>query len=82
MTLGARSRLLCGRQDAILKGVWIEVDHQAHCPGKLSREIELGPTSLLFGEGQQYLLALSGWLQNLCLFALSGFERIYPSDGF
>ncbi|TDE33787.1 helix-turn-helix transcriptional regulator [Antarcticimicrobium sediminis] len=63
-------------RQAILAGVWIEVDHRARATGLLSRNARLGPMAMLLGEGRQYLVAYSEWAKDVRLFALAGFERI------
>lgn len=63
-------------REAILAGVWIDVDHRARASGLLSRNARLGPLAMLLGEGRQYLLAFSAFAQDVRLFALAGFERI------
>lgn len=63
-------------RQAILAGVWVEADHRARASGLLSRNARLGPLAMLLGEGRQYLVAFSGWAQEVRLFALAGFERI------
>ncbi len=44
-------------RNAILAGVWVNVDHRARASGKLSRDVWLGPLAMLMGEGRQYLVA-------------------------
>ena len=63
-------------RQSILAGVWIEADHRARASGLLSRNARLGPLAMLLGEGRQYLVAFSGWAEEVRLFALAGFERI------
>lgn len=63
-------------REAILAGVWINVDHRARATGLLSRNARLGPLAMLLGEGRQYLLAFSDYAQDVRLFALAGFERV------
>lgn len=63
-------------REAILAGVWINVDHRARGSGLLSRNARIGPLAMLLGEGRQYLVAFSDYAQNVRLFALAGFERI------
>lgn len=63
-------------REAILAGVWIDVDHRARASGILSANARLGPLAVLFGEGRQYLVAFSQYAQEVRLFALTGFERI------
>ena len=63
-------------REAILAGVWINVDHRARATSLLSRNARLGPLAMLLGEGRQYLLAFSDYAQDVRLFALSGFDRI------
>jgi predicted DNA-binding transcriptional regulator YafY len=63
-------------RQAILAGVWIEADHRARASGLLSRNARLGPLAMLLGEGRQYLVAFSGWAEEVRLFSLTGFERI------
>lgn len=63
-------------REAILAGVWIDVDHRARATGLLSRNARLGPLAMLLGEGRQYLVAFSDHAQDVRLFALAGFERI------
>ena len=63
-------------REAILAGVWIDVDHRARATGLLSRNARLGPLAMLLGEGRQYLVAFSDYAQDVRLFALAGFERI------
>ena len=84
---GPRERIsaetLNSLRQAILAGVWIEVDHRARASGLLSRNARLGPLAMLLGEGRQYLVAFSDYAQDVRLFALAGFERIdLTSDGF
>lgn len=67
-------------RNAILAGVWVNVDHRARASGKLSRDVWLGPLAMLMGEGRQYLVAWSEYQEDVRLFALSGFERIELSD--
>jgi predicted DNA-binding transcriptional regulator YafY len=67
-------------RDAILAGVWINVDHRARSSGRLSRDVWLGPLAMLMGEGRQYLVAWSDYQDDVRLFALAGFERIELSD--
>ena len=67
-------------RNAILAGVWVNVDHRARASGKLSRDVWLGPLAMLMGEGRQYLVAWSEYQDDVRLFALSGFERIDLSD--
>jgi predicted DNA-binding transcriptional regulator YafY len=64
-------------REAILAGVWIDVDHRARASGLLSRNARLGPLAMLLGEGRQYLVAISDYAKDIRLFALSGFERIH-----
>jgi len=77
---GPRERIppetLNSLREAILAGVWIEVDHRARATGLLSRNARLGPLAMLLGEGRQYLVAYSAWATEVRLFALAGFERI------
>ena len=77
---GPRERIpdetLSPLREAILAGVWIEVDHRARGSGLLSRNARLGPLAMLLGEGRQYLVAFSEYAQDVRLFALAGFERI------
>lgn len=63
-------------REAILAGVWIDVDHRARATSLLSRNARLGPLAMLLGEGRQYLVAYSAWASEVRLFALAGFERI------
>jgi predicted DNA-binding transcriptional regulator YafY len=63
-------------RDAIMAGVWIDVDHRARASGLLSRNARIGPLAMLLGEGRQYLVAFSDYAQDVRLFALAGFERI------
>jgi predicted DNA-binding transcriptional regulator YafY len=63
-------------REAILAGVWVDVDHRARATGLLSRNARLGPLAMLLGEGRQYLVAFSDYAQDVRLFALAGFERI------
>jgi predicted DNA-binding transcriptional regulator YafY len=63
-------------REAILAGVWIDVDHRARASGLLSRNARIGPLAMLLGEGRQYLVAFSDYAQDVRLFALAGFERI------
>ena len=63
-------------REAILAGVWIDVDHRARATGLLSRNARLGPLAMLLGEGRQYLVAYSDYAQDVRLFALAGFERV------
>lgn len=84
---GPRERIpaetLNSLRQAILAGVWIEVDHRARASGLLSRNARLGPLAMLLGEGRQYLVAFSDYAQDVRLFALAGFERIdLTSDSF
>ena len=67
-------------RDAILAGVWVNVDHRARASGKLSSDVWLGPLAMLMGEGRQYLVAWSEYQDDVRLFALAGFERIELSD--
>lgn len=67
-------------RDAILSGVWIDVDHRARATGLLSRNARLGPLAMLLGEGRQYLVAFSDYAKDVRLFALAGFERIGLSE--
>jgi len=67
-------------REAILAGVWIDVDHRARASGLLSRNARLGPLAILLGEGRQYLVAFSAFAQDVRLFALAGFERIDLTD--
>jgi predicted DNA-binding transcriptional regulator YafY len=70
-------------RQAILAGVWIEAAHRSRATGLLSRNARLGPLAMLLGEGRQYLVAHSGWAQEVRLFALAGFERIaLTNDAF
>ena len=71
---------LSSLRQAILAGVWIEVDHRARATGLLSRNARLGPLAMLLGEGRQYLVAYSAWAEEIRLFALAGFERIELSN--
>jgi len=77
---GPRERILAETlntlREAILAGVWIDVDHRARASGLLSRNARLGPLAMLLGEGRQYLVAFSAFAQDVRLFALAGFERI------
>jgi predicted DNA-binding transcriptional regulator YafY len=77
---GPRERIppdtLNSLRQAILAGVWIDADHRARATGLLSRNARLGPLAMLLGEGRQYLVAYSGWAEDVRLFALAGFERI------
>lgn len=77
---GPRERIpdetLSPLREAILAGVWIEVDHRARGSGLLSRNARLGPLAMLLGEGRQYLVAFSDYAQDVRLFALAGFEWI------
>ncbi len=68
-------------REAILSGVWIDVDHRARATGLLSRNARLGPLAMLLGEGRQYLVAFSDYAQDIRLFALAGFERIEMEEG-
>jgi len=84
---GPRERIpaetLNSLREAILAGVWIEVDHRAKASGLLSRNARIGPLAMLMGEGRQYLVAYSDWAKDVRLFALAGFERIdLSSDSF
>jgi predicted DNA-binding transcriptional regulator YafY len=63
-------------RDAILAGVWINVDHRSRATGLLSRNARIGPLAMLLGDGRQYLVAFSDYAQDVRLFALAGFERI------
>jgi predicted DNA-binding transcriptional regulator YafY len=63
-------------REAILAGVWIDVDHRARASGLLSRNARIGPLAMLLGEGRQYLVAFSDYAQDVRLFALAGFERV------
>lgn len=67
-------------RQAIMAGVWVNVDHRARGSGKLSRDVWLGPLALLLGEGRQYLVAWSEYQEDVRLFALAGFERVELSD--
>jgi predicted DNA-binding transcriptional regulator YafY len=77
---GPRERIseetLNALRDAILAGVWIDIDHRARGTGLLSRNARLGPLAMLLGEGRQYLVAFSNYAQDVRLFALAGFERV------
>jgi predicted DNA-binding transcriptional regulator YafY len=68
--------VLARLREALLAGVWIDIDHRARASGKLSRNVDLGPLAVLFGEGRQYLVAWSDYQQDIRLFALTGIERI------
>ena len=68
--------ILDSLREAILAGVWIEVDHRARATGLLSRNARLGALALLLGEGRQYLVAYSDYAKDVRLFALAGLERI------
>jgi len=72
--------ILDSLREAILAGVWIEVDHRARATGLLSRKAKLGPLALLLGEGRQYLVAYSDYAKDVRLFALAGFERIKMTE--
>lgn len=72
--------ILDSLREAILAGVWIEVDHRARATGLLSRNARLGPLALLLGEGRQYLVAYSDYAKDVRLFALAGFERIEMTE--
>lgn len=63
-------------REAILAGVWIDVDHRARGTGLLSRNARLGPLAMLLGEGRQYLVAFSDYAKDVRLFALAGLKRI------
>ena len=63
-------------REAILSGVWINVDHRARGSGLLGRNARIGPLAMLLGEGRQYLIAFSDYAQDVRLFALAGFVRI------
>ena len=63
-------------REAILAGVWIDLDHRARASGLLSRNARIGPLAMLLGEGRQYLVAFSDYAQDVRLFALAGFERV------
>ena len=63
-------------REAILAGVWVDVDHRTRATGLLSRNARLGPIAMLLGEGRQYLVGFSDYAQSVRLFALAGFERI------
>lgn len=80
---GPRERIepefLATLREAILAGVWIEADHRARSSGRLSRNARLGPLAILLGQGRQYLVAWSGYRQDVRLFSLAGFERITPT---
>lgn len=82
---GPRERIpqetLNSLREAILAGVWIDVDHRARGTGLLSRNARLGPLAMLLGEGRQYLVAFSDYAQDVRLFALAGFERIELTEG-
>lgn len=67
-------------REAILTGVWVNVEHRARASGKLSRDVWLGPLAMLMGEGRQYLVAWSEYQEDVRLFALAGVERIELSD--
>jgi predicted DNA-binding transcriptional regulator YafY len=67
-------------REAILAGVWIDVDHRSRASGLLSRNARIGPLAMLLGEGRQYLVAFSDYAQDVRLFALAGFERISLTD--
>ncbi len=67
-------------RQAIMAGVWVNVDHRARASGKLSRDVWLGPLAMLMGEGRQYLVSWSDYQQDVRLFALAGFERIELGD--
>ncbi|WP_181711305.1 YafY family protein [Roseovarius sp. TE539] len=67
-------------RQAIMAGVWVNVDHRARASGKLSRDVWLGPLAMLLGEGRQYLVAWSEYQDDVRLFAQAGFERIELSD--
>lgn len=69
-------------REAILAGVWIDVDHRARATGLLGRNARLGPLAMLLGEGRQYLVAFSDYAQDVRLFALAGFERIKLTEDF
>lgn len=75
-----QTEILRALREAILAGIWINVDHRARASGKLSRDVWLGPLAMLMGEGRQYLVAWSEYQDDVRLFALSGFERIELSD--
>ncbi|NHQ76049.1 WYL domain-containing protein [Roseovarius gahaiensis] len=72
--------ILDSLREAILAGLWIEVDHRARATGLLSRNARLGPLALLLGEGRQYLVAYSDYAKDVRLFALAGFERIERTE--
>lgn len=63
-------------REAILAGVWINVDHRSRTTGLLNQNARLGPLALLLGEGRQYLVAYSDRAKDVRLFALAGLERI------
>lgn len=67
-------------RQAIMAGVWVNVDHRARGSGKLSRDVWLGPLALLLGEGRQYLVAWSEYQEDVRLFALAGFARVELGD--
>lgn len=67
-------------REAILAGVWIDVDHRARASGLLSRNARLGPLAMLLGEGRQYLVAFSEYAQDMRLFALAGLQRIEMTE--
>jgi len=68
--------ILAELRQALLAGVWIEIDHRARATGLLSRNARLGPLAVLFGEGRQYLVAWSDYQEDIRLFALAGIERV------
>lgn len=77
---GPRERIssstLDALREAILAGVWVDVDHRTRASGFLSQNARLGPLAMLLGEGRQYLVAFSEFAQGVRLYALAGFERI------
>jgi len=73
-------KVLAELREALLAGVWISIDHRTRGSGKLSRNVDLGPLAVLFGEGRQYLVAWSDYQQDIRLFALAGIERIALTD--
>ena len=66
-------------REAILSGLWINIDHRGRS-NKLSSNVDLGPLAMLMGEGTQYLVAWSDYQEDIRLFTLSGIERIEISN--
>lgn len=70
------NEILSGLREAILAGRTIVLDYHARGSGKLTKDLQIGPLAILFGQGRQYLLGSNSLHAKPRLYALAGIQSL------